>query len=512
MKSRALLILGSALLPLLHGAEWSKLTSPNFELYTTSGEREGRQTLETFEQVRDFFARVKKTDVTTRLPVTIVAFGSQREYKPYGMSEFAPAYSVADEQHDYIVMSDLGNDRTLAAIHEYVHVLVRHSGLKMPLWLNEGLADVYSTMQARDGQIVVGSIPKGRAYSLTQENWMRLGSLVRVGPTSSEYNEQDRASIFYAQSWLLAHMLMLGDGYADKFSTFVNVLSASGSSQVAFSDVYGKTLPEIEKEMNAYFRQSTIGGVAYNTGFQKVEVGKAQSPTELEIDLTLAKLVELLGRSQEAEKRMEQLAATHRDAYEVDEALAYLEWRKGDRAAAVRHFQLALAHGATSWKTYWDYARSLASGEGDREPLLPTLRKTLELKPDLTDARLLLGQELHRTHQYAEALAELRQIKSVDPERAAVMYLAMAHLALELKQESDARQYAEEAKKYAQEPNEVSGAEKLLEYLQQNNASARDATSTTAVPPASELVDDPGRPTLRHRGSQSPAPKAPPRK
>ena len=73
------------------------------------------------------------------------------------------AYYTGDEQHDYIVMSDLATERTPAAIHEYMHLLVRHSGLKMPLWLNEGFADVYSTLQPRGGQIVLGEVPLGRA-------------------------------------------------------------------------------------------------------------------------------------------------------------------------------------------------------------------------------------------------------------------------------------------------------------------------------------------------------------
>lgn len=58
-------------------------------------------------------------------------------------------------------MSASGAELTRIAIHEYVHVLVRHSGLDIPLWLNEGLAGVYSGMEAWDGgKILVGNIPK----------------------------------------------------------------------------------------------------------------------------------------------------------------------------------------------------------------------------------------------------------------------------------------------------------------------------------------------------------------
>jgi hypothetical protein len=132
---------------------------------------------------------VKSSTVVSHLPVTLVAFDDAKEYRPYSPRDNTPAYFVGDEQRDYIVMSDLGAERARIAVHEYVHVLVRHSGLKLPVWLNEGMADVYSTMQAEDGRIFLGAMPKDRIYSLTHERWMRLPTLVRVGYQSPEYNE-----------------------------------------------------------------------------------------------------------------------------------------------------------------------------------------------------------------------------------------------------------------------------------------------------------------------------------
>src|SRR5689334_17484427 len=157
MKSLVLLL---AALPMLYGADWIKVHSPNFELYTTATEHEAQPMLQTFEQVRDFFLRVKASTATVNLPVIIVGFNGAREYRPYSFNEFTPAYFAGDEQRDYIVMSDLDIKNAYMAVHEFVHVLVRHSGLQIPTWLNEGMADVYSTMQQENGRILVGSIPK----------------------------------------------------------------------------------------------------------------------------------------------------------------------------------------------------------------------------------------------------------------------------------------------------------------------------------------------------------------
>jgi hypothetical protein len=182
----------------LRAAEWNKATSSNFELYTTASEHDARQTLQLFEQVRAFFMAVKSSSVTTGLPVTIIGFRNAKEYKPYAVSEVAAAYYTGDEQHDYIVMSNLGLENAPTAIHEYMHLLVRHSGLKMPTWLNEGFADVYSTLKPVGGEILLGSVPPGRAASLNEGKWLPLPALFSVGPGSPEYNEKS-APVFSMQ-------------------------------------------------------------------------------------------------------------------------------------------------------------------------------------------------------------------------------------------------------------------------------------------------------------------------
>ncbi len=73
--------------------------------------------------------------------------------------------------------------------------------------------------------------------------------MLRADVKSPQYNEAERESMFYAQSCLLVHMLMLGEGYADKFPRFLERVSATGSSQTAFIEVYEKSTADIERQM-----------------------------------------------------------------------------------------------------------------------------------------------------------------------------------------------------------------------------------------------------------------------
>jgi hypothetical protein len=366
MRSAALLYLFTLVPQIVSGADWTKLSSPNFDLYTTCSANYARLTLENFELARDFFLRVKPMKGTSELPLTLIAFDTPREYKPYAPNEFTPAYYTNNPQHEYIVMTDLEDDRRRVAIHEYVHVLVRHSGLKIPAWLNEGMADVYSTLSQEGDRVIVGAMPRDRVYSLTNGHWMHIPEIVRITHGSPQYNESDRAGMFYAESWLLVHMLMLGDEYAAKFPAFADRVSES-DTPTAFLEIYGKNQAQMERAMHEYFGGPTIGGASYKATPRKAEITAPKPGSDVEIGVILSHLLVIHDKTREAARRLEQLAAKHPESPEVDGARAYVALREEDRDAVLQHLQSAIAHGSTNWKTYWDRARLLSSANRDRE-------------------------------------------------------------------------------------------------------------------------------------------------
>ena len=292
-------------------------------------------------------------------------------------------------------MSGVGPEHFPTAVHEYMHLLVRHSGMKLPVWMNEGIAEVYSTLRPLAGQILVGTPPEGRAYSLSQHKWIPLDRLVKITHESPEFDERNRTGLFYSQSWLLTHMLMLGEPYARQFGQFAQEVSNSGSSEGAFQKIYGKGLAEVERDLQAYYRSQSLKGVLYDAKLQKIEVAEPTAPTELETELTLTKLVALLRRRDEAMKRYSALAKTYPDQWEIHEGIGHLYWRAGDRTKAKESLRRAVELKSPSWKTYWDYAR-LGHGE---EPVIDALTRALELNPGLSEARMLLGFEYNNAHR-----------------------------------------------------------------------------------------------------------------
>jgi hypothetical protein len=71
---------------------WIHLTTPHFEMYTTNSVKQATAALNDFEQVRYFFLENSRSKTAPDATVRIIAFRSEKEFKPYRMNEGAFAY------------------------------------------------------------------------------------------------------------------------------------------------------------------------------------------------------------------------------------------------------------------------------------------------------------------------------------------------------------------------------------------------------------------------------------
>src|ERR1700720_4695592 len=115
LKLAVLLALGSTQ-PTFAAEQWLKIKSSNFELFTTAGEKKGREAILYFEQVRSLFNKLAKSGSGPVTPVRIIAFNSEKEYKPYRFNESADAYYQGSRERDYIVMKSIAPENYPVAI------------------------------------------------------------------------------------------------------------------------------------------------------------------------------------------------------------------------------------------------------------------------------------------------------------------------------------------------------------------------------------------------------------
>ncbi|MGH9647715.1 MAG: hypothetical protein ACRD4E_12970, partial [Bryobacteraceae bacterium] len=53
-------------------SKWIRMQSPNFDAYSSAGERETRDELNNFERVRDFFLQASQREIPKPVPVYVV--------------------------------------------------------------------------------------------------------------------------------------------------------------------------------------------------------------------------------------------------------------------------------------------------------------------------------------------------------------------------------------------------------------------------------------------------------
>src|SRR6185295_18674663 len=142
-------------------------------------------------------------------PTRIYLFHDEDSFAPYTIGPNVGGYFFGSDLGNSIVLR-LGMERARSLYHEYLHDFLANNAPHLPLWLNEGMAELYSTFTVRERQAEIGlPLPEHRE-TLRSQHAMSLADLFAVTHTSAAYNETERRGLFYAQSWALAHYLVLG--------------------------------------------------------------------------------------------------------------------------------------------------------------------------------------------------------------------------------------------------------------------------------------------------------------
>ena len=445
---------------------WLRLTTPHFELYTTAGEKRGRETILHFEQVRAFFIAAMPLRKAPEFPVRIIAFRTGREYAPYSPGTAAAAYYTQSQYRDYIVMQDLSEEHFSTVTHEYMHLIMRHSGVNLPLWLNEGWADVYSTLRNRGSGAVVGEPIPGRVQKLQNDPWIGIGTLTSMTHESRGYSEKDRAGIFYAESWALTHMLYLSPEYRSNFDKMLRAFGEGKSTDEAFQAAFGKDQSQVFDELRGYLRRSPFLSGVIDAKLEKSAENPAVAPaTPYESALALAELLGATRHRDEARKAFLGLEKQFPGRAETARSLGYLEWRSGDERAARDYFEKAFAAGDSDPEMCFHLAMLERRMKGDSDRVRPPLLKALQLKPDYMEARMQLGYLELSEQNYPAALAAFNAIEKVMPQDASALFGGRALVHFSTGNLNLARKDAEEARKWATTAPDTDRAEHILRDL-----------------------------------------------
>ncbi len=456
--------MGLALFPAIASAEpaWLKATSANFEVYTTAGEKTARAAVLYFEQVNGFFQKAVRTARSAKGRVRIVVFETEAEYRPYRLSETSPAYSGGDAERDEIVLGSFSAEDYPVAIHEYVHVLLKPVK-NVPLWLNEGMAELYSSLRPEGRQVLVGTLLPGRVRALQSSGWMDLETLCAVGLGSPYYTaDHTRQEIFYAESWALTHMLALSDRYRPKFPEFLQLTTNGAQPAEAFRKAFGKEMGDVLADLRQYIRGDRFTGLLFDAALAaSAEDPEIRPVTALESGLVLASLLVDIHKTEEARQAYRRLAQENPASPEVPEAQGYLARQTGQLDEALTRFARAAELGSRNARMFYDSSGLLGDAGAVRSKRITLLRTALALDPGFEDARYHLGLLLLAEGEYDNALAQFSGVGNRPPEESFEFFRALAYAAYRTGEDEKAHAAVRRAAEAARDPAQKASVAEL---------------------------------------------------
>lgn len=245
---------------LVSAQELVEVKSPHFSVFTDGGEKRGREVAERFEQMRAAFGLLfKRMQVNIPVPLQIIAFRGSKELRDYapiwkGKPVEASGFFLPGEDRNFIAI-DLSSDNWGVVFHEYAHLLINGNLPATPAWYDEGFAEYCSTLVVNRKQIEFGRMPKGRAQVLNDSTWMHTEDLFSVGHNSPEYNESDRASVFYAQSTLVVSFLMGTPKTRQQLASYLHLTQEEHVPVIqAMKQAFGMEPKAFDRTLRDYFR------------------------------------------------------------------------------------------------------------------------------------------------------------------------------------------------------------------------------------------------------------------
>ncbi|HEX8195343.1 MAG TPA: tetratricopeptide repeat protein [Pyrinomonadaceae bacterium] len=420
---------------------WTRVRSQNFELTGNASENRIRAVARNLEQFREFFRQqFPQLNLNSSLPLRVVVFDSPESYSAFqplrsngSVDTAAAGYFQSGLEANYIVFPV--NEKTALApgtvYHEYVHFVV-HNNLQradIPPWLNEGLAEYFQTFRAENDRFVLGEAQPALLKLLESETLIPFETFFKTDRFALQNQGNHGRTVFYAQSWALAHYFQTGARHAE-FNKFFSLLLAGESVSDAFKTAFRIDSATLEKELKDYLTAKQFAGVS-------IEL-KTIAEADLKLQtgaISESEAMTILGHLLFQQNRFAEAAVLLEKAVKADDSNPVAHASLGAAltlqkkfAAAEPHFEKALRIGAGGFLSPFLYGYALFKQEADAGGYIKAipaartakmralLKKSIEMNPNFAASyQVLANINLINGEDLGEAVGLLKTAIRLEP-------------------------------------------------------------------------------------------------
>ena len=404
---------------------WVSGSVEEFTVYANTSKWVASEVVADLRQLKALFRRVYPNLVLRNLPpLRVFVLKNETTMRRFSrLVDGKPVRAAGIFTRDFeggLILINADADREFVRkviFHEYVHSIL--SPIHLPTWLDEGLAEFYSTVEISKVDAGVGRAEGYRAARLQRAKIIPLERFFRITTHSPEYSsEKHGRGVFYAQSWALVHFLSLGltDLPQGAFSKLVSsVITEPVVSEETFMEITGLSFDEAEQRLKTYVR----GGQHQYIRLRKLALPKDEtlhmSPVnEGEADLIKGMVLLATRGPQEAYAPLEYAYRKLPNSPKAAAYRGYYLYRQKLYPAAVEAFEEAIKRGSESAATYLYHAASIlhrdnpedlmVRGIFDREETI-TMLKSLFKARELGETRARLYHSIGQVWLNSEVTA-----------------------------------------------------------------------------------------------------------
>lgn len=407
---------------------WIKLTAPQFTVISQGSESRTRAWASDFELFHRGISSLLMVPVDRLEPLRIVLFGSDRRFRPFkpladGKPALVGGIFLRNPGRNIAAVSLEGDrsDGRERIFHEATHWHLAAFERDIPVWLNEGLAELFANFELEGDQFKIGLNRPGELLFVHRFGPLPLKQLAAVDEEALAYDwkHAGETAKFYAQSWAAVHLLVIGS--PNGMYRLRTYLSSPPSDVDPGEDLlrnFGLTENQFDQRVADYLMRHRLS--ALTVPLDRRGVGRdfvIQPATEGDVALALGELLVGESRPSEAEPYLMRAVAALPSDPAPHECLGMVDIATQRDREARDEFKRALALGSESAVVFYYAAISewtdCFQAEPENVPSLEhaagNLATALDLDPRFSSAYeaagLMLGattdaEVCHRLERY----------------------------------------------------------------------------------------------------------------
>jgi hypothetical protein len=259
----------------LEGSTWSGIKSEHFEIYAKRSGAE--KVLTQLEQLRTLLYAAGLVNGTKERSVRVLIFDNEQEYFRYG-----PPGSVGFFQScgdfDLLGLVTLDPD---AVGHEYVHAVMSWIWPHAPTWIQEGLAEFYSTARRSDKRVKIGGLKWKYAETIDKLSARRLPALTSERSALIRADRRESYEL-YGLAWAAVSLLKTTDTYRGGSDKFLTAVNSDAEFPEALSRIYGVSVDRFVTDLDCYLHAEHFASVEYRSPVAKDMPTLRMSATQAE--------------------------------------------------------------------------------------------------------------------------------------------------------------------------------------------------------------------------------------